>query len=321
MNDIIQHGSFFIYAILFVGFLVTLVSIERALSLYIRFRVNGAKLFSAIKLALAEGNSSEAIQECRKHGQNPLARTLEAGLTRIGKSSDEIQLSMEAEASYQVPRVMERLHFLPSFANLATLLGLVGTVVGLIKSFSAIGGQAIAGLNKGQALAAGVSESMYATAAGLVVAIPAIFVHLILAARAHRLVDEIDHYGLELKKSLLHPTKAQESTFQEASQVTRDLKITEEQSIPAPLKSLRPPFQEKSNAAAAKLALAVQQVTRENMVAEPTEVVAEEIKRLSHIEFMKKVSEVAHAGAVNAMEEVSENRQTHPLTMIEEKKI
>jgi len=213
--DLFQQGGFFIYAILFVGFLVTVVSVERGLTLYYRFRLDADAFFARIKKFVDARSYREALDLCRSHPQIPLARVLEAGLVKRRASTEELQLSMDSEAVYQMPRIAGRVHFLASFANISTLLGLVGTVLGLIKSFGALGGTVVAGLNKGQALAAGVSESMVTTAGGLIVAIPAIAAHLFLSSRANRILDEVEHFSLELRKVLM----AQKVDIHEAKEI------------------------------------------------------------------------------------------------------
>lgn len=264
--DVLQNGGFFIYAIAAVGFVVLVIAFERALTLYFRFRVNADALFQQVKKSAYENHWDETEENLEKKSFIPIARIFEAAVVKRNHSLDEIQLAMEAEAAYQIPRIQRRLQALTSLANVSTLLGLVGTVVGLIKSFSALGGTVAAGVNKGQALAAGVSESMITTAGGLVIAIPAILAHLILSGRAQKLIDEIDHFGLELKKIFvtLHQSGGQKIVFRPIGDASKF-----QQSTPTEIpngkevdQARRQQFTEETNAAK-KLALAAEEVINE----------------------------------------------------------
>ncbi len=123
-----------------------------------------------------------------------------AGLANVSRPIDEVDTAMEAEALYYVPKITARTQYLALFANLATLLGLLGTISGLISSFAGLSGSAELGLTREEALAAGISEALICTAFGLIVAVPMLLLHQYIVNQSNALLDEIQHYATALKK-------------------------------------------------------------------------------------------------------------------------
>jgi biopolymer transport protein ExbB/TolQ len=141
-----------------------------------------------------------------------------------------METAMESQTLYYVPKVNERLSYLSTLANVATLVGLLGTISGLIHSFAAVGG-GIEGVTKEEALAGGIAIAMHTTAFGLIVAIPTLLAHMYLSNRANQLIDDIDHYATSLKQ-LIQRLKSRgeipqlESSFHSAQK--REVETTEE---------------------------------------------------------------------------------------------
>lgn len=193
-----QEGGFFMYPLLIVSIMVAVISIERYLAYKFRFSIDGKQLFGQVKKFLTARDNQRAIETCRQYSTSPLALVLAAGLTHSDQTVDEMDTAMEAEALHHVPRITDRLGYLSILANISTLLGLLGTVSGLIRSFSAIGVEA--GAQKSLMLAGGISVAMYCTAFGLMIAIPTLLLHHFLSTRANRMIDDIQHYSTELKR-------------------------------------------------------------------------------------------------------------------------
>jgi len=280
--EFLKQGGIFISAIGIVGFFVCLITIERFIALYFKMRIDAQALFSKIEETFRRGDTDAAQQIAIQAGRKPAAQLIASALQRWNATEKEIELAIETEKAYQTPRILSRLNFLSTFANISTLLGLVGTVLGLIRSFSALGGNFAAGLTKGQALASGVAESMYTTAGGLIIAIPALLFHLILSSKANQILDELDLIGLELKNLLLSPQQsARQSSLIHAtnavtpiadqSAATRETlnDLIKDDSVPGSEKITRPI--RVSKLAAEKLAAAFQQVTKERDLDEKTE--------------------------------------------------
>ncbi len=206
----IAQGGFFFYAIGVLGFVVLLTAIERYLKLGILYRLNSRRFIQNIRDAFITDNFKEIEEKAKSFKNKPFARLVDTGLRHRHQSSEELHLALEAEITHSIPLIEKRVNALSTLANISTLLGLVGTVVGLIKSFGAIGNQVAEAAARSQALAAGVSESMMTTAAGLIVAIPALLFHLHISGIARNLIADLDFVALEIKKLSLSHRKVEE---------------------------------------------------------------------------------------------------------------
>lgn len=192
-------GGFFVWMIGLVSLTVIALAAERYLTLRFRYYVNGQHLFNEIKKFVMANDLNRAIETCRQMGAVPLARVLGAGLQNSSKSESMMDSAMEAEALYFLPKIQERLGYISSFANIGLLLGLLGTIGGLIQAFQSAGGESVIGSGREAELAAGIGTAMFATAMGLCVAIPALFFHQVLSNKSVRIIDDIQHYAAALK--------------------------------------------------------------------------------------------------------------------------
>jgi biopolymer transport protein ExbB len=184
-------------------------AVERAIRLYFRYNLNGHSFMFEIQKHVLANDLDGAIRTCNGAGNAALAKVLKAGLQRASRSEDQIQNAIDAASLEMIPKLERRLPYMATIANIATLLGLLGTISGLIRSFQAI---AVADPAQRQAiLSAGISEAMNATAFGLVTAIFTMVVHTILAGKATRIVEEIDEYGVKLM-DLLSSRKSKHSS-------------------------------------------------------------------------------------------------------------
>lgn len=171
-------------------------TIERFLRLYLQYYTDGAAFMFEIQKYVLANDLDGAIRLCNGAGQAALPRVIKAGLQRASRDETQIQNAIDASSLEVIPKLERRLPYLALIANLATLLGLLGTISGLIRSFAAVG---LADPSKRQAiLAAGIAEAMNATAFGLVTAIFTMIVHSILTARATKILEEIDEFGVKL---------------------------------------------------------------------------------------------------------------------------
>ncbi len=190
--EIFQSGGNFMYLILFVFGLGVTIILERFYFLYYKYNINGPKLYHQIRQTVLKGDVKGAIGFC---DDSPLPAVLRAGLQQFLIKKESIVPAMEETILEVTPRLQKRTHYLSVIANIATLLGLLGTIIGLIVAFSAIS-EAQPG-EKAIELARGISLAMSTTAFGLIVAIPCLLFHSILQAKANKLLDEIDEYGLK----------------------------------------------------------------------------------------------------------------------------
>jgi len=171
------------------------LTLERILRLG-QASINGSAFMFEVQKYILSNDLDGAIRLCNGSGNAALPRVIKAGLQRASRDQEQIQNALDAASLEVIPKLERNLPYLSLIANIATLLGLLGTISGLIKSFGAV---ALADPAQRQAiLAAGISEAMNATAFGLVTAISTMVIHSVLSSKASRIVEEIDEYGVKL---------------------------------------------------------------------------------------------------------------------------
>ncbi len=190
-----QQGGFSMWLIA-----VTLaVSVAFMLERFIRLsqaNVDGSSFMFEVQKYILANDLDGAIRLCNGAGKAALPRVIKAGLQRASREQEQIQNAIDAASLEVIPKLERRLPYLALIANIATLLGLLGTISGLIKSFAAV---ALADPAQRQAiLAEGISEAMNATAFGLVTAIMTMVAHSILSSKASKITEEIDEFGVKL---------------------------------------------------------------------------------------------------------------------------
>ncbi|MCW9014706.1 MAG: MotA/TolQ/ExbB proton channel family protein [Gammaproteobacteria bacterium] len=185
-----QTGGPFMYPILIILALGIAISIERFLYLS-RTQSRTRKIWMQLVPLLKDNNYPQAMQVTESI-TTPLALMLNYGFARIGatRRRDDIEAAMEEGMMEVMPELEQRTHYLATFANIATLLGLLGTIIGLIQAFTAVAGADPA--EKADLLSASISVAMNTTAFGLVAAIPMILMHSYLVTKTARLVDNLE---------------------------------------------------------------------------------------------------------------------------------
>jgi biopolymer transport protein ExbB len=183
-------GGKFMWVILGVLAIAVAVVIERVIFYYGICGVNGRKTVADMARALNE-NKIEAAKLLVASGA-PLTTLLRVAVNRYsdGMTIDEIQEGVEEASIQQVPRFSKRLNYLSLFANIATLLGLLGTISGLQLSFSSL--VSVEASKKAAMLAKGISEFMTCTAFGLIVAVFCMVFYTILSNKQNQLIKDLD---------------------------------------------------------------------------------------------------------------------------------
>jgi biopolymer transport protein ExbB len=148
-------------------------------------------------LSLAENGEFEQALQLGKSSNQPIARILAAGLAHRNPAPAK---AMEAAAQAEIPLLKSRLGILDTIVTLAPLLGLLGTVVGMIGSFEVM---SEAGMGQPHAVTGGVAEALIATATGLLIAILTLVAYNYFTARAEREMDQMEHFSSSLEL-LLH---------------------------------------------------------------------------------------------------------------------
>lgn len=198
-----SDGGAWMHPILAMSIIGLGVIIERFIFLYFKYNINAAAFMAQIQKLVMANNIDRAIKLCNAAPSAALPKVVKAGLTRANKGPEEIQNAVEEATLEIVPIVTKRTTVLQQIANIATLLGLLGTILGLIEAFEALSNSAIPPDERTSALAKGISMAMNTTAFGLVVAIPCLGAQVFLASVTKKIIDEIDHYSVKLENLLI----------------------------------------------------------------------------------------------------------------------
>jgi len=191
-----QAGGPWMIAIAFALAVSIAFSLERLIRLFLQYNVDGVSFMFEVEKYILANDLDGAIRICNASGKAALPKVIKAGLLRASRDETQIQNAIDVASLEVIPKLEHRLQYLALIANIATLLGLLGTVTGLIKSFAAI---ALADPAQRQIiLSSGISEAMNATAFGLVTAIFTMVAHSILTNKANRILEEIDQFGVKL---------------------------------------------------------------------------------------------------------------------------
>ena len=168
------------------------IVIEKALFLR-RARIAPPFLLDQVRARLLDAKREEALAYLRQDG-SPMARILAAGVTTSERRREVVRDRLEDAGRHQLPLLEAHLNALGIIAGVSPLLGLLGTVSGMIKVFNAI---SVRGVGEPGSLAGGISEALYSTAMGLLVAIPAYIAYRFLRHRAEVLAVEMERVAME----------------------------------------------------------------------------------------------------------------------------
>ena len=187
----VQDNFAHVAPILLAALIGLAITIERFRALVFSYPIRqSASFFEKIRILTLADKISEAIVLCDKNKGKPAANIVREGLLRAHQPEVMIEHGLEIALGEAQDRVKARTGFLSTIANVATLLGLFGTIVGLVQSFEAVGHASAQ--QRSALLAAGISTAMNATMLGLAVAIPAMVAFSFLMNRANRLNAELD---------------------------------------------------------------------------------------------------------------------------------
>lgn len=183
-------GGFWMYPILLVGMFGLAIAVER----YIKYRLverANRQIWLQLEPVLSQGDFDTA-RELTRNDKSSLSELLLMGLERQGtvRRREDIEIVMEEEMMALIPQIQKRIPYIALFANLATLLGLLGTIVGLIQAFDAVAHAAPA--EKANLLSASIAVAMNTTAFGLIVAIPLLILNLFLTTKSGGIIDSLE---------------------------------------------------------------------------------------------------------------------------------
>src|SRR6476646_9611613 len=194
VSELLTHGGMVLYVILLVSAVAVVVFIERFLHCH-RAQINSTEFLNGIRTVLKRENVVEAISICDAT-QGPVARLVKTAIVNRDNGRERVREALEEAGLAEVPRLEEKLNLLATIAQLAPLLGLLGTVLGFIDTFSLM---TDAGLyaHVGQ-LSAGIWKALVCAAAGLAVAIPAHAGYNYLVSRVNSIVLDMERAATEI---------------------------------------------------------------------------------------------------------------------------
>ncbi len=195
-----EEGGWMMWPILFTSILVWGIAVERLVYLFFKASVPTASFLRKLEVVLMKGDLNAAINEAVA-SDSALGRIVHAGLLRVSRGGGEVQAAIDEAALRELPKVERRTPYLAMFGNVAMLLGLLGTIIGMIISFGAVA-NAEPG-EKAAMLSRGISEAMNCTAFGLITAIPALLWFAVLQGRTQKLVDDINEGSVRVLNLVL----------------------------------------------------------------------------------------------------------------------
>jgi biopolymer transport protein ExbB len=197
MWDMIQKGGPVMYLIMILSVIAFGIVLERIYS-FNRARVDSQKFMDEIIKHLKRNKIIEAIEMCNQT-PGPIAHIIKAGILKHDRSKPEIREAIDEAAQLEIPRMEKHLPIIATIAHITPLLGLLGTVSGMIKAFQIIQAKAVTmtPVNPGD-LSGGIWEALLATLAGLAVAIPTYVAYNYLVNQVDSLVYDMERSATDL---------------------------------------------------------------------------------------------------------------------------
>ena len=200
MIDMIKNGGIIMIPILLCGVAATFIIIERIVY-FVGLGKSNRNLMEKIVPMIRERDYVGASIECSATA-SPTSMVIGRALDSLDFSSDEFNRAVETETARQYPRLERFLTALGIISNVATLLGLLGTVTGNIKAFGVLGDGGTMG--NPALLAGSISEALVTTAAGLIIAIPSVIAHNFFVVKADRIMTEAENIVSDMMLKIRH---------------------------------------------------------------------------------------------------------------------
>jgi biopolymer transport protein ExbB len=207
MIEFFQKGGLFMYPILLVFVAGMAITVERWFQLN-RVRSINRKMWNVIQPVLAKGEFDKA-QSIINKDKSTISQMLGMGLARMGvvRRREDIEIAMEESMMEIIPQLEKRTPYVALLSNIATLLGLLGTIMGLIEAFTAVANANPA--EKADLLSASISVAMNTTAFGLMSAIPLLLFHAKLTSTTGQIVDSLEMASVKALNTISNLAKRQ----------------------------------------------------------------------------------------------------------------
>lgn len=198
-----EPGFVFMWVLLITGIFCIAISIERFIYLTMKSGFKTELFIKEILKFITKDDLPSAQKMCAKAGKMALSEVIRCGLDVAKLGADQIRNAIDEASLKVIPKLEKRTNYLATIGNVATLIGLMGTIYGLILSFAAVGKPGIDAAEKSTLLASGISAAMFTTLSGLLIAIPSIVIYSLFKSKTQRIIDEIDEYSLRLVNALV----------------------------------------------------------------------------------------------------------------------
>lgn len=196
IDTLVHQGGFAAWLIIIAGLALVVVGLERVFTLFFKLSFDATGALESVRTQVLERKYTQAIQVCNAKPKAPELSVVKAGLMAVENGREAMKSALGAAILAVTHRCESKIQYLALVANVATLLGLLGTITGLIKTFGAIAKADPA--EKAAMLGIGISEAMYCTGAGLVVGISAMVLHTICSQKADAVIGQAQDAGLKV---------------------------------------------------------------------------------------------------------------------------
>lgn len=205
-----QNGGPFMYPIALVLFIGLAIAMERFFVL-MKAKANNRSAFNKI-VPMLKRRDFDSIVKLGRSSDTPVARIIAAGISRMSdaRRREDIEYAMEEGLLEALPPLEKRTSYLATLANISTLLGLLGTIIGLIAAFTAVADADPT--EKAALLSKSISLAMNTTAFGLIAAIPLLVFHSLLQTRTSEVVDSLEMASVKCINVLFQPTANKSNT-------------------------------------------------------------------------------------------------------------
>ncbi len=199
ISAIVDHGP--VYVIVVMGICGLALIVERVKVLYFDYAIQSESFMTQVKSYILSDKVEDAVTFCAANEKAPLAHVIKGVLERSDRDDEGIYQGLDISLSEVIPNLGRRLGYLSMISNVATLVGLLGTILGLIMAFKAV---SFADPSQKQIiLSQGISMAMTTTALGLSVAIPVMIAYSFLHSRQNKLLEEISEYSTKVVDLLM----------------------------------------------------------------------------------------------------------------------
>ncbi len=204
-----QSGGPFMYPILAVLAIGLAITLERYFYLSLA-KTKNRRMIAKLLPLLEKGEMNSAVNTAKKSSSTVSTILLQgADNFKSARRRDDFEAAMEESMMEAIPRLEKRTHYLAMFANIATLLGLLGTIIGLIKAFTAVA--QVDPSMKAEILSTSISVAMNTTAFGLIVAIPLLLFYTVLQTKTTTIIDSLE---MTVVKFVNHLSRVKNATSQ-----------------------------------------------------------------------------------------------------------